>query len=184
MRKSKSEQQEWCGISLTVNDNNVNLETHPQCPKYLSFSVVAFHIPIENRGIFRVKAAELLQWLVERDRHGDFETTFRKWLDDADFSNEKTYGLSDNTVFKLNLEFFIDDALEHDHSIKTYCPACETERTNDDIKLVQESSGGWIYRLVDCKCGSRLASYEVMHFILKEGSELPKSSIRVVKDFK
>lgn len=163
---------------------SVNLETHPQCPRYVAFKTSCAHFSNDNRGLFTVEASSLLQWLIERNRNGNFEWTFREWLSNADAGNDDTYTLSDNTAFQLNLEFMIDDALEHNHAIKAYCLACETERTNDEMKLVQESSGGWVYRFVDCKCSNRLASYEVMHFMFKAGASIPKPVSNVVKDFK
>ncbi|WP_178861688.1 hypothetical protein [Thiomicrorhabdus cannonii] len=168
---------------LTSQNESVNLDTHPQCPKYLSLEVTDFHHPNENRGVFTVEAAELLQWFIKRGRQSDFETTFRQWLGNADSGNEETYALSANTIHKLNLQFFVDDALEYGHAIKAHCPVCDQERTNDELKLIQESCSGWVYRMVDCQCGNRLASYQVMHLMLRAGAEMPKSATRVVKDF-
>lgn len=170
-------------LNGSIKYQSVNLETHPQCPRYVALKTSCAHFSDDNRGLFTVEASSLLQWLIERNRNDNFEWTFREWLSNANAGNDDTYTLSDNTAFQLNLEFMIDDALEHDQTIKAYCPACDTQRTNDEMKLIQESSGGWVYRMVDCKCGNRLANYEVMHFMLKTGSKIPKSMTRVVKGF-
>lgn len=180
---AKSKSKSSSGLPISLSSDCVNLDTHPPCPKYLSFKITDVHHPLERRGVFTVEAAELLRWIIECDRNGAFEETFIEWLNDAGTKNTDVYRLSDSTAFKLNLEFFVDDALEQGRVIKTHCPACDGQRTNDDMKLIQESSGGWVYRMIDCKCGNRLASYEVMHFMLKAGAEVPKRMTHVVRDF-
>lgn len=171
-------------LDKTEAQNKTQDKPQPPCPKYISMEVKDFHHPTNNLGTFKVEAKQLLQWLNERGRSGEFESRFKKWLEQADSSNDAPYLLSWDTVYRLNLEFFIDDALEHDRAIKAYCPACEVERTNGDMKLIQESCGGWVYRFVDCQCGNRLANYEVMHFHLVSGAEMPKTLTDVIKDFK
>lgn len=59
----------------------IDLDAHSQCPKYVSFATQAFHYPIEKKGIFKMEAMALRDWMIKRDRgRSQFELQFTKWL--------------------------------------------------------------------------------------------------------
>lgn len=158
-----------------------NLETHPRCPNFISIvhKSTYSNSQTEPAGLFTVKAKHLFDYLFKKGQSDHFQDIFMQWLENRNEIDDSIYPLSSNTIYQLNLGFFLDDIIEHEKPFSVFCTGCNTVYQPQDIEYKQ-AGGSWVTRHAYCPQKHEIFSQEVMHIMFKSGVARPMMT-RVIK---
>ncbi|MBN2865707.1 MAG: hypothetical protein JXK16_06840 [Thiotrichales bacterium] len=169
-------------LSLNPVQQKPDLMAQPTCPRFLTlkYQEANAYEMIDVAGDFKVEARTLLDWLLNQKKTGILKTKLIEWLKRADQSNLSSYALAQGTIKQLNLGFFLDTVLEHNPAFSVHCPKCQKRYHSKQIEYLQQGKG-FITRHAFCPKRHEIFKLDVVHFMIKGGPSIVKSTIRIIK---
>jgi hypothetical protein len=153
------------------------IDEQSTCPKTLQIKCRNRPLDSEKQGVFKVGANHLLDWVFEKRQPNRYRDLLIGWIENRDDSDLQPYRLSDETVFEMKLEFFIDDLLMKGEVGAVCCSECDEDYATAQIRYENSLSGGWVINRATCPNKHVLFAVEVMHIMFREGAKRPSGRV-------